>query len=57
MSGAAFGSAKRWPEEYYAELANQMIDEGWEIWLFGSAGEKAVGNKIQSLCNNRCRDL
>lgn len=55
--GAAFGSAKRWPEEYYAELANQMIDEGWEIWLFGSAGEKAVGNKIQSLCNNRCRDF
>lgn len=55
--GAAFGSAKRWPEEYYAELANQMINQGWEIWLFGSAGEKTVGHKIQSLCNNRCRDF
>ena len=55
--GAAFGSAKRWPEEYYAELANQMINQGWEIWLFGTAGEKTVGNKIQSLCKNRCRDF
>jgi heptosyltransferase-2 len=55
--GAAFGSAKRWPEKYYAELANQMINQGWEVWLFGSAGEKTVGNKIQFLCNNRCRDF
>ncbi len=55
--GAAFGSAKRWPEEYYAELANHMISQDWEVWLFGSASEKNIGNKIQSLCNNRCRDF
>lgn len=55
--GAAFGSAKRWPEEYYAELANKMMQQGWDVWLFGSTGEKAVGNKIQSLCNNRCKDF
>jgi heptosyltransferase-2 len=55
--GAAFGSAKRWPEQYFAELANEMMNQGWEVWLFGSAGEKAVGNKIQSLSDNRCRDF
>lgn len=55
--GAAFGSAKRWPEEYFAELANAMMRQGWEVWLFGSAGEKAVGDKIQALCDNRCRDF
>lgn len=55
--GTAFGSAKRWPEEYFAEVANQMMSQGWEVWLFGSPSDKASGDKIQALSNNRCRDF
>lgn len=55
--GTAFGTAKRWPEEYFAELANHMMRQGWEVWLFGSPSDKATGDKIQALCDNRCRDF
>ncbi len=35
--GAEFGPAKRWPHYHYAELAKQLIDEGYQVVLFGSA--------------------
>src|SRR5690554_6307008 len=31
--GAEYGPAKRWPENYYAEVAAQKIAEGWQVWL------------------------
>ena len=34
--GAEYGEAKRWPAEYYAELAQQHIRDGGQVWLFGS---------------------
>ena len=33
--GAEFGPAKRWPEEYYAEMANEKLNQGWQVWMFG----------------------
>ena len=36
MPGAEYGPAKCWPIEYYGELANRLIAEGYQIWLFGS---------------------
>lgn len=35
--GAEFGPAKRWPHYHYAELAKQLINEGYQVVLFGSA--------------------
>ncbi len=35
--GAEFGPAKRWPHYHYAELAKKLIDDGYQIALFGSA--------------------
>src|SRR5690606_36776045 len=32
--GAESGPAKLWPHYYYAELAKQLIDEGFQIVLF-----------------------
>lgn len=34
--GAEFGSAKRWPSDKYAQLAQHYIKQGWQVWLFGS---------------------
>ena len=44
--GAEYGSAKRWPVEYYAEVAKQKIGEGWQVWLFGSAKESELALAI-----------
>ena len=44
--GAEFGPAKRWPHYHYAELAKQLIDEGHQVVLFGSAKDRDAGNEI-----------
>jgi len=44
--GAEFGPSKRWPEEYFAEVAAKKMAEGWDIWIFGSAKDKEVVAKI-----------
>lgn len=46
--GAEFGPAKRWPENYYAEVAQAMIEGGWQVWLFGSSNDQAVTGQIHS---------
>lgn len=59
--GAEFGPAKRWPDRYYAEVAAHCIDNGKQIWLFGSAKDKEVTQKIRTSLTqeqqNQCYDL
>lgn len=56
-AGAEFGPAKRWPEEYFAEVINKKLDEGWDVWLFGSQRDKTITDKIMTLTNNRCENI
>lgn len=59
--GAEFGPAKRWPHYHYAELAKQLIDEGYQVVLFGSAKDHGAGNEILTMLNLEqqawCRNL
>jgi heptosyltransferase-2 len=57
--GAEFGGAKRWPQDYYAELADRYLAEGWQVALFGSANDRPVTAAISELCGGhpRCLDL
>lgn len=55
--GAEFGEAKRWPAEYYAEVANYALEKGWEVWLFGSEKDVPVTTTINAFTQNRCLDL
>ena len=55
--GAEYGEAKRWPAEYYAEVANHALQQGWQVWLFGSVKDQAVTAQIQQLTQQRCADL
>lgn len=55
--GAEYGEAKRWPTEYYAEVANAALDKGWQVWLFGSNKDMAVTGSIDRLTRHRCLDL
>jgi heptosyltransferase-2 len=52
--GAEFGPAKRWPEEYYAAVANEKIAQGWDVWLFGSPKDQLVSAKVMELTQHRC---
>ena len=55
--GAEYGEAKRWPAEYYAEVANDAISKGWQVMLFGSDKDIPVTNQINQLSKNKCIDL
>jgi heptosyltransferase II len=46
-AGASYGSAKCWPPDRFAELANQLqAQSGAEVILFGTANEAAVSSAI-----------
>ncbi len=55
--GAEYGEAKRWPAEYYAEVAREALDKGWQVWLFGSDKDIPVTTAINQLSHNQCLDL
>lgn len=56
-AGAEFGSAKRWTESHFAELASQKMAEGWQIWLIGSEKDKSVTEEINKLTGWQCQDF
>ncbi|MEZ5525536.1 MAG: lipopolysaccharide heptosyltransferase II [Pseudomonadales bacterium] len=45
--GAEFGEAKRWPTNHYATVAQHKINEGWQVWLFGSGKDHEVAERIK----------
>lgn len=55
--GAEFGSAKRWLEPYYAEVANEKLAAGWQVWLLGSEKDRLVTETIDALTHHRCQNL
>lgn len=55
--GAEYGEAKRWPTEYYAEVANHALNNGWQVMLFGSDKDVPVTQQINLITQNRCIDL
>ena len=55
--GAEFGPSKQWPLEHYADLAKEYIRKGWAIWLFGSAKDQTITQKINLQLNEEAVDL
>lgn len=55
--GAEYGEAKRWPAEYYAQLARQALEKGWQVWLFGSDKDASITTEINTLTGNQCVDF
>lgn len=55
--GAEYGEAKRWPLEYYAEVARAALEQGWNVWLFGSEKDIPATNAINTQTSNRCIDF
>jgi len=55
--GAEYGEAKRWPANYFAEVANAALDQGWQVLLFGSDKDVPVTQAINQMTQSRCIDL
>ncbi|MDC5850462.1 lipopolysaccharide heptosyltransferase II [Vibrio europaeus] len=55
--GAEFGPAKRWPDPYYAQVAQFAIDNGYQVWLFGSAKDREVCELIRSKLSKEQQQL
>ena len=55
--GAEFGSAKQWPTNYYAKVAQAKLIEGWQVWIFGSIKDKEAADHIESLTGGRAKNL
>ncbi len=55
--GAEYGEAKRWPAKYYADVANDALSKGWQVWLFGSDKDMAITSQINQHTQNRCHDF
>lgn len=47
--GAEFGVAKQWPAEHFAATCKTKIDEGWNVWIFGSQKDAEFANEILQL--------
>lgn len=55
--GAEYGPAKRWPAEYFAEIARTKLAQGWQVWLFGSGNDAAITAQVRALAGVECIDL
>ena len=57
MPGAEYGPAKQWPAEYFAELAQTLIDKGFQVWLLGSDKDSATAHTICDGIDQYCVNL
>lgn len=55
--GAEFGTSKRWPAEYFAQVANEKLKQDWQIWILGSVKDQTVAEVIQQHTKNACYNL
>lgn len=47
--GAEYGIAKQWSAEYFAIVGKRKAEQGWQVWIVGSAKEAVLGAKIAAL--------
>ena len=56
--GAAYGTAKRWLPERFAEVAARLADErGAQCVFIGSPSEASVADEVSKLLHGRCINL
>ncbi|MDH5601687.1 MAG: lipopolysaccharide heptosyltransferase II [Gammaproteobacteria bacterium] len=46
LPGAEYGEAKRWPVEYYSELASKLEQQGFQVWILGSKKDYEAAERI-----------
>ncbi|WOA53959.1 ADP-heptose--LPS heptosyltransferase RfaF [Dickeya solani] len=54
--GAEFGPAKRWPHYHYGSLAQTLIEQGYQVILFGSKNDHQAGEDIRQTLSADARE-
>ncbi|NAT77106.1 ADP-heptose--LPS heptosyltransferase RfaF [Dickeya dadantii] len=54
--GAEFGPAKRWPHYHYGSLAQTLIEQGYQVVLFGSKNDHQAGEDIRQILSADARE-
>ena len=57
MPGAEFGPSKRWPARYFGELAMLFRKQGFEVYIFGSSNDRAIGQEVVSASGGIAKNL
>jgi heptosyltransferase II len=55
LGPGSVGASKRWT--YYAEAARLFADQGFDVWVTGGPGEKAMAQEIVARGGPKVRDL
>jgi heptosyltransferase-2 len=55
LGPGSVGASKRWT--YYPEAARLLAERGFEVWVVGGPGEKALAQEIVAVGGPRIRDL
>jgi heptosyltransferase II len=55
LAPGSVGAAKRWT--YYPEAARLLAEKGFDVWVVGGPGEKALASEIVAAGGSRARDL
>ena len=53
--GAEFGMAKQWPADHFTTTCKTKIDEGWQVWIFGSEKDAEVADEILQMLAEKQR--
>ena len=46
--GAEFGPSKKWPAQYFSEVAKEYVSKGWNVICFGSKNDIETGRKLET---------
>ena len=57
MPGAEFGPSKRWPAKYFGELAAMFGRDGFEVYVFGSSKDYAIGEEVVAFSRGSATNL
>src|SRR5215475_7694860 len=55
LAPGSVGAAKRWT--YYPEAARLLAEQGFDVWVIGGPGEKALAQEIVATGGPKVRDL
>lgn len=55
--GAEYGPAKRWPAAHFAQVAQERLQKGWQVWILGSPKDQPDGQAIDQQTQQQCIDL
>ena len=57
LAPGAVGPSKRWPVAAYAELAQKLVPQGFDIWVLGSPNEAPLAAEIVKAAGPAAHDL